>query len=104
TLLIENGKIASITSAPPPGNGAQILDLHGDTVIPGLVGMHDHLYYIARANAAADGTSEPPLIVPQMTFTAPRMYLAAGVTTMRTTGSVEPYVDLNLRRAIDAGP
>jgi imidazolonepropionase-like amidohydrolase len=105
-LLIENGKIVSIT--PSTSNGlsstqAQVLDLHGDTVIPGLVGMHDHLYYIARANAAADGTSEPPLIVPQMTFTAPRMYLAAGVTTIRTTGSVEPYVDLNMRREIDAG-
>jgi imidazolonepropionase-like amidohydrolase len=103
SLLIENGRIVSITAAPPASNGAQILDLHGDTVIPGLVGMHDHLYYIARADAAADGSSEPPLIVPQMTFTAPRMYLAAGVTTMRTTGSVEPYVDLNLRREIDAG-
>jgi imidazolonepropionase-like amidohydrolase len=107
TLLLEGGKITSITAStaktPPANNDLQILDLHGDTVIPGLVGMHDHLYYIARANAAADGTSEPPLIVPQMTFTAPRMYLAAGVTTMRTTGSVEPYVDLNLRREIDAG-
>jgi hypothetical protein len=38
-----------------------------------------------------------------MSFTAPRMYLAAGVTTMRTTGSVEPYLDLNLRREIDRG-
>jgi imidazolonepropionase-like amidohydrolase len=106
TLLIENGKITSIapsTSNEPTNTHARVLDLHGDTVIPGLVGMHDHLYYIARADAAADGTSEPPLIVPQMTFTAPRLYLAAGVTTIRTTGSVEPYVDLNLRREIDAG-
>ena len=38
-----------------------------------------------------------------MTFSAPRLYLAAGVTTMRTTGSVEPYADLNLKREIDAG-
>jgi hypothetical protein len=38
-----------------------------------------------------------------MTFSAPRLYLAAGVTTMRTTGSVEPYVDLNLKQQIDAG-
>src|SRR5258708_5370459 len=94
-ILIENGKITSIaneTTAPPP-----------PPVTPGLVGMHAHLYYIARADEAADGSSEPPLIVPQMTFTAPRMYLAAGVTTIRTTGSVEPYLDLNLRREIDAG-
>jgi hypothetical protein len=38
-----------------------------------------------------------------MTFSAPRLYLANGVTTMRTTGSVEPYTDLSLKREIDAG-
>ena len=47
----------------------------------------------------ADGSSQPPLLVPQMTFSAPLLYLAAG-TTIRTTGSVEPYADLNLARAI----
>jgi imidazolonepropionase-like amidohydrolase len=103
SVLIENGKIASIGAAPLGESKAQIIDLSGRTLIPGLVGMHDHLYYIARADEAADGSSEPPLIVPQMTFTSPRMYLAAGVTTMRTTGSVEPYLDLNLRREIDMG-
>src|SRR3984885_10720288 len=103
SILIENGKITSISKETSAAANVAVIDLHGHTVIPGLVGMHDHLYYIARADEAADGTSEPPLIVPQMTFTAPRMYLAAGVTTIRTTGSVEPYLDLNLRREIDAG-
>ncbi len=103
SILIENGKIASISKETTAAANVAVVDLHGHTVIPGLVGMHDHLYYIARADEAADGSSEPPLIVPQMTFTAPRMYLAAGVTTMRTTGSVEPYLDLNMRREINAG-
>jgi imidazolonepropionase-like amidohydrolase len=82
-----------------------VLDLHGYTVMPGIVGMHNHLYYIARPNmeAGKDPLFENPLIVPQMTFSAPRLYLANGVTTMRTTGSVEPYTDLNLRDQIDAG-
>jgi imidazolonepropionase-like amidohydrolase len=103
SILIENGKITSISKETTAAPSVAVIDLHGHTVIPGLVGMHDHLYYIARADEAADGSSEPPLIVPQMTFTAPRMYLAAGVTTMRTTGSVEPYLDLNMRTEIDAG-
>ncbi|HEY6377007.1 MAG TPA: amidohydrolase family protein [Edaphobacter sp.] len=102
SILIANGKITSI-SKNPTASQAQVLDLHGYTIIPGLVGMHDHMYYIARPNLDALGNNEPPLIVPQMTFSAPRMYLAAGVTTLRTTGSVEPYTDLNLRREIDAG-
>ena len=65
--------------------------------------MHDHLYNISRPNADAERHSEPPLLLPQMSFSAPRLYLAAGVTTIRTTGSVEPYTDLNLRRDIDDG-
>ncbi len=104
-IVIENGKItairpgADVTASP----NQTVLDLRGSTVIPGLVGMHDHMYYIARPNLAADGSSEPPLLVPQMTFSAPRLYLAAGVTTLRTTGSVEPYTDLNLRDLINRG-
>ena len=64
--------------------------------------MHDHQYYIARPNVAA-ASFDPPVLVPQMTFSSPRLYLAAGVTTLRTTGSVEPYTDLNMKAEIDAG-
>jgi imidazolonepropionase-like amidohydrolase len=104
TVILENGKIAAITSAdtPPPAD-ATILDMSGHTVLPGLVGMHDHMYYIARPDLDAQGHSEPPLVVPEMLFSSPRLYLASGVTTLRTTGSVEPYTDLNLKRQIDAG-
>jgi len=65
--------------------------------------MHNHLFYLQRPNLDAAGHSEPPVIIPQMTFSAPRLYLANGVTTMRTTGSVETYTDLALKREIDAG-
>jgi imidazolonepropionase-like amidohydrolase len=107
TILIENGKIAAVGAdgmAIPAG--AKQLDLSGHTVLPGLVGMHDHLFYIALPNLSVQGGklhSDPPLIVPEMTFSAPRLYLANGVTTLRTTGSVEPYTDLNLKHEIDAG-
>lgn len=104
TILIEHGKITAVGAAgmPVPA-GAKRIDLSGHTVFPGLVGMHDHLFYIARPDLDAKLHSEPPLIVPEMAFSAPRLYLANGVTTLRTTGSVEPYTDLNLKRMIDAG-
>jgi imidazolonepropionase-like amidohydrolase len=103
TILIDRGKISAIgTGIAVPANAA-IIEGEGLTVFPGLVGMHDHMYYIARPNLDAEGRSEPPLVVPQMTFTSPHLYLGAGVTTLRTTGSVEPYTDLNLKREIDAG-
>jgi imidazolonepropionase-like amidohydrolase len=104
TLLIDGAKIAAVqpASAPVP-QGYQLLDLAGASVMPGIVGMHNHLYYLQRPNLEASGRFEQPIIIPQMTFSAPRLYLANGVTTMRTTGSVEPYTDLNLKREIDAG-
>jgi imidazolonepropionase-like amidohydrolase len=104
TLVIEGDRVLSVGSASQSSPAdAKVLDLTGHTVLPGLVGMHDHLYYIARPNLDASGASEPPLVVPQMTFSAPRLYLANGVTTIRTTGSVEPYADLNIKHSIDAG-
>ena len=103
-VFVVDGKITQIAAAGTIAcnDCGQELDLAGDTVFPGIVGMHDHLFYIARPDADAERHSQPPLLVPQMTFSAPRMYLAAGVTTMRTTGSVETYTDLNLKREIDA--
>ena len=104
-VTIEKGKIATIAaSTGAPAAGVQVLDLTGRTIFPGIVGMHDHLYWIARPDADSDRhDAQPPLLVPQMTFSAPRMYLANGVTTLRTTGSVETYTDINLRNEIDAG-
>jgi hypothetical protein len=106
-IVIANGKIQSIGPAATvqvPA-GAQQFDRAGYTIIPGLVGMHDHLYYTDSVSVqrGADGKiGEPGLYVAEIPFTAPRLYLAAGVTTLRTTGSVEPYTDLKVKQRIDA--
>jgi len=104
-LLIEGGKITAIQSGSDVSatDGTTVLDLHGYTVMPGIIGMHNHLFYIARPNLNSQQHFYPPLLVPQMTFASPRLYLAGGVTTMRTTGSIESYADLNLKHDIDAG-
>jgi len=104
TLLIDGAKIGAVLpagSAIP--SSYRVTDGSGETALPGIVGMHDHMFYIARPNLDASGHSDDPLDIPQMTFSAPRLYLASGVTTMRTTGSVEPYTDLNVKAAIDSG-
>ena len=106
-VVIADGKIQSIVqadSAQPPA-GAQVLDRTGYSVIPGLVGMHNHLYYTdsISVQAGEHGIGEPGLFVAEIPYTAPRLYLAAGVTTMRTTGSLEPYTDLKVKLRIDDG-
>lgn len=104
-VTLEAGRIAGIGPGADvaPAAGTVVVDGRGRTLLPGLVGMHDHMYYIARPNLDVGGHSDPPLVVPQMTYSSPRLYLAAGVTTVRTTGSVEGYADLNLRALIDSG-
>jgi imidazolonepropionase-like amidohydrolase len=104
-VVIERGKITAIQPGADvaASDGTTVLDLRGESVMPGIVGMHDHLFYIERPNWDEDWAWEPPLVVPEMMFSSPRLYLAAGVTTLRTAGSVEPYADLNLKQEIDAG-
>ncbi len=97
TLVIEDGKIAALGDAAATRipNGAKVLDLSGRTLIPGLVGMHDHMFY------PSPGGGLP--LYPEHAWSFPRLYLAGGVTSLRTTGSLEPYTDLELKKAIDAG-
>ena len=105
-VVIANGKIQSIgpaASVQVPQD-AQQLERPGYTVIPGLVGMHNHLYYTDSYTLQAVGgkVGEPGLFIAEIPYTAPRLYLAAGVTTMRTTGSLEPYTDLKVKSRIEA--
>jgi imidazolonepropionase-like amidohydrolase len=98
TLVMVEGRIRAVGDATTTRipEGALVLDLPGHTALPGLVGLHDHLYYPAPGK-------EGPRLYPQHAFSFPRLYLAGGVTTIRTTGSVEPHTDLEIKKAIDAG-
>ena len=95
-IVISDGKIAAVGSlaAITVPAGSKTLDLKGYTVLPGLVGMHDHLFFPMGGN---------PPIYSSMGISFPRLYLALGVTTIRTTGSVAPFTDLEIKRRIDSG-
>jgi len=94
TILISGGKIATVgnTASVPVPDGAKRIDLAGFSALPGLVGMHEHLFYPSAGGLYHD-----------MPFSFPRLYLAAGVTTIRTGGSIDPYSDLELKRRINEG-
>ena len=94
TILIEGDRITAVGASGSiriPAN-ANIIDASGKTVIPGLVGLHNHSYYTGGNGRAA-----------QLSFSGSRLYLASGVTTIRTTGAQQPYAELNLQREIEAG-
>ena len=96
TIVISEGKIQSVESSATtkvPAN-VQTMDLTGYTVMPGLVGMHNHMFFPMGGS--------PPMYS-NMGSSFPRLYLALGVTTIRTTGSVAPYTDLEIKKLIDSG-
>jgi imidazolonepropionase-like amidohydrolase len=93
TLLIRDGRIAALG---PDGSvqipaGALTIDLTGKTLIPGIVGLHEHLLYPVGPVRAYTGES----------FS--RLYLAGGVTTIRTAGTNNGFAEIRLGRDIEAG-
>lgn len=106
TVIIRDGKIQSVgddASASLPSE-AKLLDVRGRTVIPGLIDMHGHMFYTAGNVFTKDGKlAAGGITLNEMLYSYPRLYLAAGVTAVRTTGSIEPYTDLNLKKWIDDG-
>jgi hypothetical protein len=94
TIVIRDGNIAAIgdaARATPPA-GATIVDLTGKSVIPGLVMLHEHLYYTTG-----------PGVYGQLGVSFSRLYLAGGVTTLRTAGNVNGIMDINISRRIANG-
>ena len=96
-VIIDHGKIAAIgvTGSVTVPSGAKLIDATGKTVIPGIVGMHEHIFY----PASGDG----PLTAVEQFYSFPPLYLASGVTTARTTGSMDPYGDLAVKARVDSG-
>lgn len=95
TVVLRDGGIEAMG---PDGSvsipdGAEVLDLTGKTLLPGYVMMHEHMFYPAGGGGMYNNLG----------WSFPRLYLAGGVTTMRTAASIMPYADINLRDMIDAG-
>ncbi len=94
TLIVRDGRIAAIGTfgAVPIPAGAQVMDLSGKSIMPGLVMVHEHLFYPTG-----------PGVYGNLAESFSRLYLAGGVTSMRTGGNMNGYGDISLARAIARG-
>ena len=99
TIIMSNGKIKWIgdDAKLELPKGAKVIDLNGKALMPGLVMLHEHMYI------SAHDISTRYLNLKQLPFSFPRLYLAAGATTIRTCGSIEPYSDIRIKKDIDLG-
>jgi imidazolonepropionase-like amidohydrolase len=94
TIIVRDGNIAAVgaaASTPVPA-GALVMNLAGKTVIPGLVMVHEHLFYPTG-----------PGVYGNFAESFSRLYLAGGVTTMRTGGNMNGFGELAIARATNAG-
>jgi enamidase len=95
TIVMKGGVIQAVgaTAQVTVPAGARTMDLAGRSVMPGYVMLHEHLFYPSGGGA----------IYNEQGYSFPRLYLAGGVTSMRTAGNMAGYADLNIKKAIDAG-
>jgi enamidase len=95
TIVLNDGVISALgpdASVKPPAN-ARVIDGTSKTVIPGLFHMHEHLFYTILQGKAYGFNAE--------TFS--RLYLAGGVTSLRTAGSMHFAGDMHVRDRINRG-
>ena len=93
TVVIRAGQIAAVgdDAIVEVPDGAPVHDLAGSTLLPGLIDLHAHQYFYSNVGLT------------QMSVSAPRLYLGAGITTVRTAGGQLPYDEINTKRDIDRG-
>lgn len=97
-IRIENGLITAIDRGLPTNGVETVLDLEGATVMPGLIHMHDHVVYLSSPFRGYDF-----LLIDPHPFSIPKLYMSAGVTTVRTAGTDAPDLDIHLARMIADG-
>jgi enamidase len=93
TLVMQDGRIVALgpSATTPAPAGATVIDGTGKTLIPGLVLVHEHLFYPSQREYL------------DFPLSFQHLYLAGGETTIRTGGSINPIADLNTRDDIAAG-
>ena len=106
-ILIEDGKITSVTAGGTPPAGVEVIDLSHSTVLPGFMDLHTHVLLQGDVTAADYDEQLLKQSIPYRAILAARnarIALDHGFTTLRdleTEGAM--YADVDLKMAIERG-
>jgi imidazolonepropionase-like amidohydrolase len=109
TILIQNGKITAIGPGLKVPEGAQVVDLPNEWVMPGLVDAHTHITMNLPPALPGESYWENYLLRESTAFRTARglhnaeLLLNAGFTALRDVGNAGDYADTAVREAIEKG-
>jgi len=102
-VRVENERIVEVGASITVPSGARVIDLGGATLLPGLIDLHTHLTNRAGIHWEDGLLKTTPGHDALWGARNARVTLMAGFTTCRDMGPTWPYVDVDLRNAIDQG-
>lgn len=103
SILIQQDRITAVQDGFVSPEGAQIIDLSKETVLPGLIDCHKHLtMHIPGPNAYQELVTQSPVDDAFYAVVNARMALLNGFTSIRNVGA-RGNVDISLRKAIERG-
>ena len=91
SIVVQDGRIASVSAEPADAGGAQVIDADGLTVMPGFIDAHRHVI-----------SGEPDQWLAEQAVPRMREFLEAGFTTVLSAGDDLDAI-LELRRQLDEG-
>jgi imidazolonepropionase-like amidohydrolase len=103
-VVIEGDRIKAVgkSSAVSIPEGAEVIDLSGATVLPGLIDCHTHLANRADRYDEVLKFKDTPFHRAFAAVKHARITLEAGFTTVRDVGSA-PFLAVDLRQSIEEG-
>src|SRR5690606_10589739 len=83
-VLVEDGKIKEVSDKPITAGNAQVIDLAGKTIMPGLIDLHGHIT-ATQLNLSTQGAL-PDALVMMRSVPIMSAMLRRGFTTLRDAG------------------